>query len=90
MYRRLALTSYNKLDVAVNYDNKEHLKPCLHHQWYAEQVFKSLDENDDDNAKLYLKMSTLKPIHSNWLISTYFKIALKNDLIKGAFDRVEL
>lgn len=56
-----------------------------YNQLYAEQVFKSLDEND--NAKIDLK-------HLFWsqfmLIGAYSKIALKNDLIKGAFERVGL
>lgn len=38
-------------DVAVNYN---YLKSFFH-QLYAEQVFKSLDENDDDIAQIDLK-----------------------------------
>lgn len=70
------------LDVGVNYDYKEHLKSCFH-QWYAEKVFKSLDENRNDNAKVDLKTSSLKPINANWLISTHSKIALKCFSLKG-------
>lgn len=55
-------------DVAVNYN---YLKSFFH-QLYAEQVFKSLDENDDDIAQI-----DLKPVPDTSLKANYSKVKVK-------------
>ena len=40
-------------------------------EWYAAQVLKQLDEGADNIAPINLKLSTLKPLVAQWLISMY-------------------
>ena len=79
------------LDVAVNYVYKEVLKGEFH-EWYSTQVRKSLNDDDDTGiaAQVDLKSSTLKPLHTNWVINTHNRMSQRPELIKSGFRKVGL
>ena len=79
------------LDVAFNYDYKELLKGEFH-EWYSTQVLKSLNDADHTGivTQVDSKMSTLKPLHANWVINTNNLMSQCPELIKSSFRKVGL
>lgn len=58
------------MDLSVNKSVKEFMRSKFK-EWYAAQVLKQLDEGADNIAPVDLKLSTLKPLGAQWLISMY-------------------
>ena len=72
------------LDLAVNKPLKDQMKRQFH-QWYAEEVEKSINSSASDAEKLVdLKFSRLKPLGLKWLMEACSYVEM-NDFIKNGF-----
>jgi len=55
--------------------------------YYAESVAKEIEQNTIDDAKVDLRLSTLKPLHANWLLGAMDRLGGKKDLILRGWQR---
>lgn len=83
------------MDLVVNKVVKDEIKK-LFIQWYS-QVVDHIKSTEDqigeedgcfDKFKPGLKLSTLKPIHANWLIEVLSKMSANHDLLKKGWAKV--
>lgn len=81
------------LDVAVNGCFKMEMKKCFTN-WFASKVTAQLDSVDKENSPVDLRISVVKPVHANWLISTLQSLATQEETLlrgwkeSGIFDAV--
>ena len=81
------------LDVAVNGCFKMEMKKCFTN-WFASKVTAQLDSVDKENSPVDLRISVVKPVHANWLISTLQLLATQEETLlrgwkeSGIFDAV--
>ena len=71
------------MDLSVNKSVKEFMRSKFK-EWYAAQVSKQLDEGANI-APVDLKLSTLKPLGAQWLISMYDYLNEHNSIIVNGF-----
>ena len=76
------------LDLSLNKEYKNSLK---HHfnQWYADQVASQIDDLEDEEqlrkVKVDTRMSVIKPLHAQWIISVHSEMSTKRKLILDGF-----
>ena len=76
------------LDITVNAVFKRELKSSFS-SWYAKQVSESLKNGKDiASVKVNLAISTIKPLHANWLMHVIIKIGAQHDTIRNGFEKV--
>ena len=71
------------MDLSINKSVKEFMHSKFK-EWYAAQVSKQLDEGANI-APVDLKLSTLKPLGAQWLISMYDYLNEHNSIIVNGF-----
>ena len=72
---------FHPLDLTVSRSCKAHLRRKTH-EWFSGQVQKIQNGIAPEKVKVDLKMSTLKPLHRNWVISFYDFIQNNPDIIQ--------
>ena len=75
------------LDITVNAAFKRELKSCFS-SWYAKQVSEGLKNGKDiASVKVNFAISTIKPLHANWLMHVITKIGAQQDTIRNGFEK---
>ena len=72
------------MDLSVNKSVKEFMRSKFK-EWYAAQVLKQLDEGADNIAPVDLKLSTLKLLGAQWLISMYDYLKEHDSIVINGF-----
>ena len=72
------------VDLSVNKSVKEFMRSKFK-EWYAAQVLKQLDEGADNIAPVDLKLSTLKLLGAQWLISMYDYLKEHDSIVINGF-----
>lgn len=76
------------LDVAVNKPVKDFMKAKFQ-KWYAEQVASQLKDNKGTQS-VDMRMSIMKPIGAQWLLSMFDHFKQRPDIIRNGFNRSEI
>ena len=76
------------LDVSVNKAAKDFLKRKFQ-EWYSEQIFRQLDqESEPDRLEpVDLRMSLMKPLGAQWIISLCDYLSSHPDIIVNGFKQ---
>lgn len=85
------------LDLSVNKEFKDEQKHCFH-RWYADEVVSQMDamenesgeEADPSRVSVDLKLSRVKPLHGNWLITAFQSVQNKPSIIIDGFRKAGL
>ena len=69
---------FQALDLTVNKDCKPYLKG-LFSKWYAQKIKNQLPlGKKDEEIKIEFRLTTLKPLHTKWLVEYYNEITSEN------------
>lgn len=72
------------LDLSVNKAAKEHMRSKFH-EWHANMVMQQLDKSENKAKPIDLRLSRMKPLGAQWIISTYEYLSSKPEIIKNGF-----
>ena len=73
------------LDLSVNKAAKNYLRNCFQ-EWYAQQMMTSTPDSVDGNvATVDLKMTVVKPLGAQWMITLYDYFKAHSDIIINGF-----
>ena len=68
---------FQQLDLTVNGSAKKFMKNCFT-QYYCNAIKEQLDSGKElDGIDVDFRLSTIKPIHANWLVSMYNYLTTK-------------
>ena len=81
---------FQSLDLSVNGFAKSSLKSGLQ-DWYVKEVTNGLNKGKNvHQIDIDTKLSKMKPIHAQWLISLYNKLRNSGKIIKSAFTNASI
>ena len=81
---------FQSLNVSVNGFTKSSLKSGFQ-DWYAKEVTNGLNKGKNvHQIDIDTKLSKMKQIHAQWLISLYNKLRNSGKMIKSAFQNVSI
>ena len=72
------------MDLSVNKSVKKFMRNKFR-EWYASQLQKHLDKDTDSLNPVDLRLSTLKPVGAQWLISLYDYLKEHESIIVNGF-----
>ena len=72
------------MDLSINKAAKEFMRSRFR-EWYATQVHRQLKEGSKQISPVDLRMSTMKPLGAQWLVSLYDYIKQHNSLVLNGF-----
>ena len=72
------------MDLSVNKAAKDFLRSQFT-DWYAHEVCSNLEE--EDSSIVDLKLSRIKPLHAQWMVTLYNHIKSNPDIIKNGFKK---
>ena len=82
--------NFQSLDLSVNGVAKSSLKSGFQ-DWYAKEVTNDLNKGKNvHQIDIDTKLSKMKQIHAQWLISLYNKLRSSGKMIKSAFQNVSI
>ena len=71
---------FQPLDLTVNGSAKKFIKNCFT-QYYSNAIKEQLDSGKElDGIDVDFRLSTIKPIHANWLVSMYNYLTTKTQV----------
>lgn len=72
------------MDLSVNKAAKDFLRSQFT-DWYAHEVCSNLEE--EDSSIVDLKLSRIKPLHAQWMVTLYNHIKSNPDIVKNGFKK---
>ena len=72
------------MDLSVNKSVKELMRNKFQ-QWYASEVEKQMDQGME-HAPVDLRMSIMKPLEAQWLVSLHYYLQANNSIVKNGFQ----
>ena len=72
------------MDLSVNKAAKDFLRSQFA-DWYAHEVCSNLEE--EDSSIVALKLSHIKPLHAQWMVTLYNHIKSNPDIVKNGFKK---
>ena len=81
---------FQPLDISVNKSAKCFITE-KYQDWYAEQVVEQLNKGvAAHDVKVDVRLSTVKPLHANWIIAMYKHMRNSKDLIINGFKKAHI
>ena len=77
---------YQPLDLIPNGRAKKFLNTKFE-EWCARQITKQLKDGKDNQVKVDLTLTAMKPIHAKWVIGLYDYLRNETDSIKKSFSK---
>lgn len=78
------------MDISVNKSAKCFIAE-KYHDWYAEKVLEQLNKGvNAHDVKVDVRLSTVKPLHANWIIDMYNHLKNSKSIVINGFKKAHI